>query len=663
MDKCPSEEELLAILNPVAARAPGTTRPVRQVEAHIASCESCRTVLALLLSEGAPSDAAPTSTGLRPGERVGHYRLGEVLGAGAMSVVYSALDERLDRTVALKVLRWDRGLGGADALLREEARALARVSSPFVVDVFDVGEHLGAVYIVMEMVVGETLRQFACASVRNPRERVMEALIQAGTGLADAHAAGVIHGDVKPENILICVDQHLGSAAAIRAKISDFGLALVPRRRGESSLGGPQKDERISYEPREVFGGKSSFVGTPAYMSPELFNGTRPNAKSDQYAFCVTAYEALAGERPFAPSRGQDVRDVNVDTLARIAMLPISASAARALLRGLHPDPSKRHPNMRALVDALRPRKWGAGALVAGATLLASVVAGVVWLAATRPAQDRCRDEAQPAIDLASPKTLEGFRSAFLATGSPSAAESARLVEAEWNRFLDEWRVARVSACHAQAAPVSDATSELSGVETCLSARLTDARAFHDAVLRVTPASVGAVAEAVYQLPSPRSCLANASARQATGPNRSAATPIPPETLAKLADARAHYYAGETAQARSHLATLQAILAEGPTVVGSAPSGSRTHGSRAAHSSRQRVSPRSRPPPSVSTRRPATASFVCSPMILISSSIRSRVPGFRSRFRKRAATGVPSRRGPASSFRPSFSRGQPGESR
>ena len=222
---------------------------------------------------------------------------------------------------------------------------------------------------------------------------------------------------------------------------------------------------------------------------------------------------------------------------------------------------------MRALVDALRPRKWGAGALLAGAAVLASVVAGVVWLAATRPAQDRCRDEAQPAIDLASPKTLEGFRSAFLATGSPSAGESARLVEAEWNRFLDEWRVARVSACHAQAAPVSDATSELSGVETCLSARLTDARAFHDAVLRVTPASVGAVAEAVYQLPSPRSCLANVSARQATAPNRSAATPIPPETLAKLADARAHYYAGETAQARSLLGALQANVA-GPTGVG-----------------------------------------------------------------------------------------------
>jgi hypothetical protein len=105
-----------------------------------------------------------------------------------------------------------------------------------------------------------------------------------------------------------------------------------------------------------------------------------------------------------------------------------------------------------------------------------------------------------------------------------------------------------------------DAASEPSGVETCLSARLTDARAFHDAVLRVTPASVGAVAEAVYQLPSPRSCLANASAREATGPNRSAAAPIRPETLAKLADARAHFYAGETAQARSLLAALQANL-------------------------------------------------------------------------------------------------------
>jgi serine/threonine-protein kinase len=385
-----------------------------------------------------------------------------------MSVVYRAVDQRLDRAVALKVLRWDRGLGDADALLRKEARALARVSSPFVVEVYDVGEHLGAVYVVMELVVGATLRQYAtrapsAVGKKVPPERLIDAIVQAGRGLADAHEAGVIHGDVKPENILISQRKDLRRDTEVRAKISDFGLALVPRARTSSEFSEEfRSQEGSSYPPRNVSSSEqlrgapasaSSLVGTPAYMAPELFWGTSPNAGSDQYAFCVTAYEALVRERPFANLGAEDLRALNdVALFARAARVPLPAAAARALVRGLHPDPTKRHPNVRTLVEALRPRRWGTGALAAAAAVLAAVVGISVWSVATRPVPDRCLEVATVAEGLTNAQTRSDFQKAFLATHAADAAESAHLVDAEWTRFFDEWTTERIAACR-RAAP------------------------------------------------------------------------------------------------------------------------------------------------------------------------------------------------------------------
>ena len=292
------------------------------------------------------ADAVEPRTGLPArGTLLGRYSLLRKLGEGGMGVVYSAYDEELDRRVAIKLLRVRAGASSraASRMLRE-AQAMAKLSHPNVVQVYDTGELSGQVFLAMEFVQGQTLREWIQGPLEAPRatprpwREVLAMFVQAGQGLAAAHAAGLVHRDFKPDNVLVGSDG--------RARVLDFGLArsdATPRhadaevtersaredvessrraredvessrraredlessRRAREDLESGRRSRRSLDHPLTAAG---TVLGTPAYMSPEQHMRVAADARSDQFSFCVALYEGIHGERPFAGTTGVDLR-------------------------------------------------------------------------------------------------------------------------------------------------------------------------------------------------------------------------------------------------------------------------------------------------------------------------------------------------------------------
>jgi serine/threonine protein kinase len=269
--------------------------------------------------------------------QIGRYRVLERIGAGSMGVVYAAVDEQLGRKVALKVLRAGSDATGRARLLRE-AEALARLRHRHLVQAYDVGTHAPGtaseqVYVAMELVEGRHLDVWLAAAPRGWQE-VLAVFVQAGQALAAAHAAGVLHRDFKPQNVLIDGEDN--------ARVLDFGLARA------LDVGVDPGDSLSTRLTRT-----GTVLGTPAYMAPEQDRGERVGPAADQYSFCVALYEALYGERPFAgvprfvPAAGDRVTDVT----------RVPEDVRRAIVRGLALEPSSRHASMTALLAALAHRR------------------------------------------------------------------------------------------------------------------------------------------------------------------------------------------------------------------------------------------------------------------------------------------------------------------
>lgn len=239
------------------------------------------------------------------------------LGAGAMGVVYEARDRELDRVVALKLLHpRERQTPGS---LLEEARSMARLKHPNVLTVHQVGSHGEQVYVAMER-ARCTLREWL-EQERPPRERVLDVLAATGRGLAALHRQGLVHRDFKPDNVLMDDEG--------QPRITDFGLAL-----------------RVD---SDVLAGRA---GTPAYMAPEQLRGDEVDARSDQFAFGVTAIEALTGKRPF----DGDTLDDLLGAILRRASIPgqVPKPIAEVLLRAVEPEASARFSSMDALLERLQ---------------------------------------------------------------------------------------------------------------------------------------------------------------------------------------------------------------------------------------------------------------------------------------------------------------------
>ncbi|NVB81110.1 MAG: protein kinase, partial [Kofleriaceae bacterium] len=245
------------------------------VEAHLADCRDCRE-LVFALTASDDDDAAPV-------ERVGRFELERVIGQGAMGVVYRARDPELERTVALKIRKSPSRLDpDGEERLRREAQALARLAHPNVVAVYEAGRHERTMYIAMEYVEGDSLADWLASG--RPAAAVIERMIEAGRGLAAAHAVGLVHRDFKPRNVFV--------ATSGTAKVGDFGLVRLDDEQPASGAATRPSDLTLTLT--------GSLVGTPAYMAPEQLRGEAATELSDQFSFAITFYEALYGKRPFA---------------------------------------------------------------------------------------------------------------------------------------------------------------------------------------------------------------------------------------------------------------------------------------------------------------------------------------------------------------------------
>ncbi|MEM9459993.1 MAG: SUMF1/EgtB/PvdO family nonheme iron enzyme [Myxococcota bacterium] len=323
-------------------------------------------------------------------QRIARYTVLERIGSGGMGMVYAAYDKQLDRKVAVKVLPEDELPDEEDrARFKREAQALARLSHSHVVTVHEVGEADGELFLAMEFVDGQNLGQW----LRNDRpdwRAVLEVFMQAGRGLLAVHQAGLVHRDLKPNNIMRRDDGVV--------KILDFGLARpvgdgLPAGEDSGSIWGADgadptlgSSSGSSSSSRQLpsLTRTGTVVGTPAYMSPEQVLGQIVDARSDQFSFCVALYEALYGERPFPGLTMDAVRRSILRGRVRPApkdRRPVPARLRTVLLRGLATDPAARWSSMEDLIEQLRavvaPRalRW-----LAGAGVGLAVVAGVVAL-------------------------------------------------------------------------------------------------------------------------------------------------------------------------------------------------------------------------------------------------------------------------------------------
>jgi tetratricopeptide (TPR) repeat protein/predicted Ser/Thr protein kinase len=323
-----------------------------------------------------PSGGARSRDGiefLSPGALLGRYVVIDRLGVGGMGVVYSAYDPELDRKIAVKVLHGRtsrKGSQGAARLVRE-AQALARLSHPNVVAVHDVGTFEDRVFVAMEFVSGHTLNEWLDRAPRT-RPEVLRVMNDAGRGLAAAHAAGLIHRDFKPENVMVREDG--------RVLVMDFGVAR-PTDAPPDAVDVDQTTEsmiRAQVDRTIDLTRTGALLGTPAYMAPEQHTGKEVDARSDQFAFCVTLYEALYRERPFGGDSLMALayQVANGQVRAPPANAKVPTRLRRVVLRGLSVKPDDRFASMEALLAQLAIASRGRGRLVAGLGAVA-VIAGV----------------------------------------------------------------------------------------------------------------------------------------------------------------------------------------------------------------------------------------------------------------------------------------------
>lgn len=399
-------------------------------------------------------DAAPGMSG-GMSIRLGRYLRIEELGRGGMGVVLRAYDPKLQREVALKVLH-PRAIDAMNrARMVREARIMAKLGHPNVVAVYDVDEDpRHGILLAMELVRGGTLRRWLEDSSRGWPE-VLAAFIEAGRGLAAAHAEGLLHRDFKAANVLVTQEgseNPQGSIGRGRCKVTDFGLAKLEHEQGTSTGGmssGSLHDESVS----EALTQDGVVMGTPLYMAPEQHRGEPLTSAADQFSFCVSLWEALYGERPF----GGDTREELVaNVLAGTPRAPshtrgVPGWLRRACERGLLLEPTQRWPSMNALLDALgkgraraRARK-GLAVLGVLAALGGGVEAQRRWdLARRTKACEATGDEVEAAW---STERKQALHDAILATGAGYAATTADKVMPWLDRQAQAWREARVDTC------------------------------------------------------------------------------------------------------------------------------------------------------------------------------------------------------------------------
>ena len=311
-------------------------RDVESLLAQPASAEAFLGEPAVVMAARLVSGPGPS---IPVGHRIGGYQVQAPLGAGGMGVVYRALDTKLNRPVAIKLLSDDVADAAARRRFQREAQTASSLNHPHIVTVYDVGEVDDRQYLVTEFVDGGTLRDWAQATTRTWRQ-LIELLTGVADGLAAAHAAGIVHRDIKPENILVAKNGY--------AKLADFGLAKLWE--ATDSLAVTRTHSAGRTRPGMI-------VGTIAYMSPEQAAGQPVDARSDIFSFGVVLYELLAGRRPFEGAtdleRLQALISRPAPPLAE-SSLDVPLGLRNVVEKALEKDPAERYQTARELVVDLR---------------------------------------------------------------------------------------------------------------------------------------------------------------------------------------------------------------------------------------------------------------------------------------------------------------------
>jgi len=371
---------------------------------------------------------------------LGRYTVLGRLGSGGMGVVLEALDPALDRKVAIKVL-WpsvDTASDASTARLEREAQAMARLAHPNVVTVFEVDRLDDRVYVAMELVKGATLRDWLAEEPRSWRQ-IVEIFIAAGRGLAAAHAAGLVHRDFKPDNVLIGADG--------RPRVSDFGLVAETAREPVDELA-PITERALDLTLR------GSMVGTPAYMSPEQWSGEPLDARGDQFAFCVALWEALYGARPFPGTTYSELRaGVRAGTITVPAeRRRVPRWLAAVLRRGLAVDREARWPDLSTLLDELarrsRARRRWTVAAIAMATAIASAATAVL-VVDSHAAADPCASPTERVAVVWSPVRATLLRARFASVDPQSGSIRASKIVDALDTGARDWSAMHVEACRA----------------------------------------------------------------------------------------------------------------------------------------------------------------------------------------------------------------------
>ena len=436
-ERCLDTGELADFVNGALAQ-----RDAAAIERHIAHCAPCRTLLSLvarsdsraplawaasLASLGSmPRDPEATTTALLEGTHVGRYVLRDRLGAGAMGVVFTAHDPELDREIAIKLLRSDLAEDAPrlplTARLLREAQAMARLAHPNVVAVHDVGWFGDHIFIAMELVKGQTLAQWLAAAHRSVAE-VLAMFVAAGNGLAAAHAAGLVHRDFKPENVLVGLDG--------RVRVTDFGLA--DRAMAAGAPGAAAECDN-----------PGQLAGTPFYMAPEQLAGRPVDARSDQFGFCVAVYAALTGKHPLR-------RDGAIAKLPPRDRLP--GWLWRRLRRGLAADRGQRYPSMDDLLVQLAhgPRRQRRIRVATAVVVACGVALAAIGLGADHSevgiAGPRCGGAEHLLAGVWDPSRALAIERVFHASQRSDAAAVFTAASLVLDQYANEWVAMRTDAC------------------------------------------------------------------------------------------------------------------------------------------------------------------------------------------------------------------------
>ncbi len=453
---------------------------------------------------GPPPKEEPEPTSEVGGTDLDRYVMLEQIGAGGMGVVHRAYDPKLRREIAIKMLRFDRreGLSGqrAESRILREARAMAQLSHPNVLPVYDVERVGGLVYIAMEYVDGETLSRWMRRRPR-PWSELLPKFRDAGQGLWAAHQAGIVHRDFKPSNVL------LGNKG--RVLVTDFGLA---RARGDTEAPDEPPDHWSSDGSGEVenITEHGEVVGTPAYMAPEQLRGEPVDARADQYAFSLALFEGLYRRRPFrqretkALLAAKERGDYELDT-----SVTVPGWLLRVIERGLSPRPEARFSSMEELLEYLArdPNLARRRLTMTGAGLVVAVGAAAAarWLA---PADDQPCDGASRRIESAwSEDRREPLRAALIATGQSYAADTAERVTQTLGEYASRWVAGYVDACEARLVRGEQSAEAFDLRMACLTRARVELEATVETLTgTINPTTLRRASSIVAGLPPPERC-------------------------------------------------------------------------------------------------------------------------------------------------------------